>query len=269
MKMHSFTRQQTAVALMAAVGELIAAGDLAFAHPTITAQPQDQTNYVGTTATFIVVASGTAPVTYQWQKVVAGFTNLTDATNAILTLANVQTNDDADYRAVVTDATGTTNTVSVHLTVALLEKLFISNPAPGKVTLSWQGSMVLFEVRIPSSGSLDSASLFRVCGTSPVTLPVGPGAHFFALRPPPTLADLQAAFQINLDRCRQSQVEYCEECVADFLRMSAFGPLTPDPAAGEACSIGVELGSSFCSAVQDILVALSYGIQPQPWDGCP
>jgi hypothetical protein len=36
--------------------------------PTITAQPANQSVAVGQTATFTVVASGTAPLTYQWQK---------------------------------------------------------------------------------------------------------------------------------------------------------------------------------------------------------
>src|SRR5207245_3952078 len=36
--------------------------------PTITTQPANQTVTAGQTATFTVVAAGTAPLTYQWQK---------------------------------------------------------------------------------------------------------------------------------------------------------------------------------------------------------
>jgi len=36
--------------------------------PTITTQPQSQTVMVGATATFSVVATGTAPLSYQWSK---------------------------------------------------------------------------------------------------------------------------------------------------------------------------------------------------------
>src|SRR5205823_7955964 len=36
--------------------------------PTITTQPANQTVTTGQTATFTVVAAGTAPLTYQWQK---------------------------------------------------------------------------------------------------------------------------------------------------------------------------------------------------------
>src|SRR6266404_3744146 len=36
--------------------------------PTITTQPANQTVTAGQTATFTVVATGTAPLSYQWQK---------------------------------------------------------------------------------------------------------------------------------------------------------------------------------------------------------
>jgi len=36
--------------------------------PTITTQPQDQTVDIGQTATFSVAATGTSPLTYQWQE---------------------------------------------------------------------------------------------------------------------------------------------------------------------------------------------------------
>ena len=44
------------------------APSLALAQPVITTQPQDQTNVIGTTATFWVQATGTEPLAYQWQK---------------------------------------------------------------------------------------------------------------------------------------------------------------------------------------------------------
>ena len=38
------------------------------AQPVITVQPRNQTNVVGTTATFTVEATGTPPLTYQWRS---------------------------------------------------------------------------------------------------------------------------------------------------------------------------------------------------------
>src|SRR5215831_16772533 len=51
----------------------------AAAAPTITAQPTNQTVTVGQTATFAVAASGTAPLSYQWQKNGANIAGATGA----------------------------------------------------------------------------------------------------------------------------------------------------------------------------------------------
>src|SRR5207253_6912280 len=47
--------------------------------PSIATQPTNQTVTIGQTATFIVVATGTAPLSYQWQK---NATAITEATTA-------------------------------------------------------------------------------------------------------------------------------------------------------------------------------------------
>ena len=47
---------------------------------------------------FIVAATGTAPLSYQWQR--AG-TNLPNATTSTLSLLNLQTNDASNYRVVL------------------------------------------------------------------------------------------------------------------------------------------------------------------------
>ena len=47
--------------------------------PTITTQPADKTVRVGKTAKFTVMATGTAPLNYQWRK---NGVNITGATNA-------------------------------------------------------------------------------------------------------------------------------------------------------------------------------------------
>lgn len=77
--------------------------------PTITTQPGDQTVPVDGTATFMVVAVGTEPLNYQWQK---GQTDLVDggrisgATTATLTISDVEASDAADYRVRVRNAFG-------------------------------------------------------------------------------------------------------------------------------------------------------------------
>ena len=102
---------------LVAAGLFLAALGTGFGQPVITQQPQSCTNVVGTTATFTVGATGTEPLAYQWQKYASAFTNLVGRTNAALVLTNVQTSHAGDYRVVVTDATGTTNSDVASLTV--------------------------------------------------------------------------------------------------------------------------------------------------------
>lgn len=83
--------------------------------PTITTQPSGKTVGAGQTATFNVVASGTAPLSYQWQK---GGVNIAGATGAtyttpVTTLAN---NGDR-FRVVVSNAYGKVTSNEAVLTV--------------------------------------------------------------------------------------------------------------------------------------------------------
>src|SRR6185369_7618598 len=69
--------------------------------PTITTQPASQTVTAGSNATFSVVASGTAPLTYQW---LFNGTNISGATNSSLTLTNVQSANAGSYTVTVTNS---------------------------------------------------------------------------------------------------------------------------------------------------------------------
>ena len=240
-----------------ATGLLLAAISRCFGQPVITAQPQDQTNYVGTTATFTVVVTGIDPLSYQWQKYTTAFTDLTDRTNAVLNLSNVQTNDATDYRVVVTDATGSTNSAAAHLYVSAPEKLFISQPAPGLVTLSWQGSMVLLKAG-ETSGSLDCAAWMRVAGTSPVTLPVGSDSQFFKLVALPSDAEIQTVIMTNFEACRGGSVGACEVCVSAYFLTApaALGTLPPSAAMEEAAVDGISLGSCILPGYLHLLSGL-------------
>jgi hypothetical protein len=85
------------------------------AYPIITGQPQSCTNIAGTTATFTVLAGGAAPLGYQWFK---DQTNtLAGATNAVLSLTNVQSIDVASYSVLVTNAYGSATSSVATLTV--------------------------------------------------------------------------------------------------------------------------------------------------------
>ena len=71
--------------------------------PGITTQPADQVVDAGSTATFRVTASGTAPLSYQWRFNDA---NLAGRTTNSLVLSNVQSPNVGNYTVVVTNASG-------------------------------------------------------------------------------------------------------------------------------------------------------------------
>ena len=83
--------------------------------PSITTQPANQTVSVGQAATFSVVAAGTAPLTYQWQKNSA---NISGATAASFTTPPTASGDNgATFRVVVTNSVTSVTSNSATLTV--------------------------------------------------------------------------------------------------------------------------------------------------------
>ena len=82
--------------------------------PTITNQPSNQNASLGGTAIFEAVATGTLPLSYQWTF---NGTNLVDATNASLTLTNIQLAAAGQYALQVTNAGGNTTSSNAALTI--------------------------------------------------------------------------------------------------------------------------------------------------------
>jgi endonuclease/exonuclease/phosphatase family metal-dependent hydrolase len=82
--------------------------------PSITTQPASQTNAVGANASFSVVATGTAPLAYQWRFF---GTNFSGATNSSLSLTNLQTTNAGDYTVVITNVAGSVTSSVATLTV--------------------------------------------------------------------------------------------------------------------------------------------------------
>ena len=83
--------------------------------PSISTQPVNQTVSVGQTATFSVVAAGTAPLSYQWQK---NNSNISGATLASYkTLPTVLGDSGAIFRVVVTNPVTSITSIPATLTV--------------------------------------------------------------------------------------------------------------------------------------------------------
>jgi pectate lyase len=84
--------------------------------PVIVAQPQNLTLTASNTASFIVVVSGSAPLSYRW--VFNTNTFLADATNSSLSLPNVQATNVGTYSVVITNSAGAITSSVVVLTVS-------------------------------------------------------------------------------------------------------------------------------------------------------
>jgi hypothetical protein len=100
-----------------AAGLFLAVATAGLGQPVITQQPQSCTNALGSTVTFTVLATGTGPLTYQWQKLSGAWSNLADSTATNLVLTNLQSSHAGDYRAVVTNLGGAVTSRIARLTV--------------------------------------------------------------------------------------------------------------------------------------------------------
>ncbi len=124
---------------------LVAVG-IGSAQPSITTQPQSQTNIVGSTTTFWVVATGTEPLAYQWQKFSGVWTDLAGYTGTNLVLASLQTSQAGDYRVVITNVDGAVASDVARLTVIVPARLQFPMPPVYKVAEN-VGSITLAVLR--------------------------------------------------------------------------------------------------------------------------
>jgi hypothetical protein len=160
------------------------------AGPSITAQPVNQTVNVGQTATFTVVATGTPPLSYQWQK---NQVNIAGATSAgYTTPATTSADSGTSFRVIVTNPVTsiTSNAVTLTVntgpsittqpanqTVNLGQTATFSVVANGTPPLSyqWQKNQVSIAgatsatYTTPVTTSADNGISFRVVVTNPVT----------------------------------------------------------------------------------------------------
>ncbi len=117
------------------------------AAPTITLQPSNQSVMPGGTAAFTVAATGSMPLSYQWQKSqvdLADGGHCSGATTATLTVSNADSGDEAAYRCIVTNSYGGatsdegTLTVSTCTTPTLLNGNFEGGNTGG-IGANWTG----------------------------------------------------------------------------------------------------------------------------------
>jgi len=117
--------------------------------PAITTQPLSQSLFVGDTAALTVVATGTAPLTYDWRR---GGTSLGAASSATYVTPALTTSDNgAVYTVVVSNSAGTVTSSGTTLTVALHPPAITSGPSPVSITA---GSIATFNVSATGTAPL-------------------------------------------------------------------------------------------------------------------
>lgn len=110
--------------------------------PSVTQQPTDASVTTGQNASFSVVASGSAPLGYQWQRNGA---NIDGATAASYTLAATAPDSGAVFRAVVTacDGSATSNGATLTVTGAAPVLTITPQPADASVVAGTQASFTV------------------------------------------------------------------------------------------------------------------------------
>jgi hypothetical protein len=141
--------------------------------PSISAQPASQTVQAGTTATFTVTATGTAPLSYQWNK---GATAIAGATNpSYTTPATVAADSGSSFTVTVSNATGAITSSAAVLTVqsAPASGLAYTDPTSGTYKLvknaGSTGSHLVFDLVGPSTGTASGVSITLSADTTKVT----------------------------------------------------------------------------------------------------
>ena len=102
--------------------------------PSITTQPANQTVTLGQTATFTVVATGAAPLSYQWQKNSAAISGATSA--SYTTLATTSADNGAQFVVAVSNSAGsvTSNAATLTVTASAVSPSITTQPANQTVT---------------------------------------------------------------------------------------------------------------------------------------
>jgi Immunoglobulin domain len=133
--------------------------------PAISAQPQSQTANPGANVTFSVTATGTAPLSYQWQK---GAAIIGGATGSSYTRSNVSVAANGSYFVVITNGAGSVTSSNAILTVNVPPDI---SAQPQSKTVK-AGSNVTFTVTATGTAplayqwSLNGSVLAGATGTS-------------------------------------------------------------------------------------------------------
>ena len=200
-----------AAALTACGGSNSNSGTTTVTAPSITTQPQSQTVTAGATATFSVVATGTAPLSYQWSKNGAAISGATGA--SYTTPAAVSGDNGASFTVTVSNSAGSQTSSSATLTVtaAAVPPSITTQPRSQTVTV---GSTATFSV--VATGTAPLSYQWSKDGT------VISGATSPSYTTPSTTSGDSGAFTVKVSNVAGSQTSN-----AATLTVTAVGAATP------------------------------------------
>ena len=150
--------------------------------PRISRQPVNQTNLAGTTASFSVSATGTAPLSYQWWK---GNTPLPQQKSSSLTLLKVSDLDAGSYSVVITNLAGRVN--SAPATLSIIDLALLTGQQVGdNAVLSWPTGLTGFMLQSTTNLTFplwltNSTAPVVVNGQYVVTNPISGKLQFYRL----------------------------------------------------------------------------------------
>jgi hypothetical protein len=124
----------------------------------ILTQPASQSVIQTSNATFTVIAGGIAPLVYQWYF---NSSPVANATNATLTINNVQTNNAGTYDVVVTNSLGSLTSSNAVLTVLLLPTISITNPVNNALFIASLTNLALSAIAADGAGTITQVQFFQ------------------------------------------------------------------------------------------------------------
>ena len=143
--------------------------------PGITSQPANLTVTAGQTATFTVAATGTAPLSYQWQQ---GTTNIAGAVSASYTIVGTSSaNNESSFQVIVTNAVGTVTSNPATLTVDTPPEIMaqptsqtVASGRTATFTVSATGNPApTYQWQIASTGASIAGAIAATYTTPPTT----------------------------------------------------------------------------------------------------
>ncbi len=166
----------------------------------ITQQPADASVTAGQNATFTVAATGTAPLTYQWQR---NGVDIEGATAATYTLATTLLDSATVFRAFVTNCAGSTPSNGATLTVTATAPVLTITPQPADTSVV-AGTQASFTV----GGACSSGTLLvqwqRGQSPTPTFVDIAGATAFTYALPSTVIGDSGAQFRANLTCSGQS-----------------------------------------------------------------